>query len=210
MHEQFVRELVGKGVLHSDAIIEAFRKVRRADFVHKHMLPQAYDDAPLPIGYAQTLSQPSTVALMLESSQVQPGDRVLEVGSGSGWLTGLLAHLVGPSGYVYAIDILPEMVDLTEEHLRPYHFTNIDVRCADGWHGLPERSPFSRILVSAAAAKIPDALVEQLAEGGRLVMPVGEDVQDLVIATKLDDGTLHQERQPGFQFVPLISPHIKE
>lgn len=209
MHQQFVQGLIGKGVLHTDTIIAAFRAVRREDFVHKQMLPQAYDDAPLPIGYAQTLSQPSTVALMLELSHVQPGDRVLEVGSGSGWLTGLLAHLVGESGHVYAVDIMPEMVDLTEEHLRAYHFPNVVVRCADGWHGLPEHAPYTRIIVSAAAARIPDALVEQLAEGGRIVMPVGDDVQDLVVATKRDDGSLHTERHPGFQFVPLISPHLK-
>lgn len=208
MHDAFVQELIGKGVLYTDAIIAAFEKVRRIDFVHEEMHDQAYDDAPLPIGYNQTISQPSTVAIMLEHLRVQPGERVLEVGCGSGWLTGLLAELVGETGYVYGIDIMVEMVDLTKEHLRHYHYTNFEVRCADGWHGVPEHAPYNRIVVSAAAHLVPPALLEQLARGGILVMPVGDDMQDLVVLTKDAEGNIHRESQPGFQFVPLMSKHI--
>jgi protein-L-isoaspartate(D-aspartate) O-methyltransferase len=208
MHDAFVQDLIGKGVLYTDAVIAAFEKVRRPDFVHKQMLPDSYADAPLPIGYNQTISQPSTVAIMLEHLRVEPGQRVLEVGCGSGWLTGLLAELVGASGFVYAIDILPEMVDLSEEHLRSYHFENVDVRCADGWHGVPEHAPYNRIIVSAAAEEIPVALLEQLVREGRLVMPVGGDTQDLVVVTKGVDGKIQTEHHPGFQFVPLISRHL--
>jgi protein-L-isoaspartate(D-aspartate) O-methyltransferase len=195
-------------VLYTDSIIAAFEKVRRIDFVHEELYDQAYEDAPLPLGYNQTISQPSTVAIMLEHLRVQPGERVLEVGCGSGWLTGLLAELVGASGYVYAIDIMPEMIDLTKEHLRHYHFANIDVHCADGWHGVPEHAPYNRIVVSAAAHLVPPALLEQLARGGILVMPVGDDRQDLVVLTKDDDGAIRKESQPGFQFVPLMSKHL--
>lgn len=205
MQEKLVRELIGQGVLHTDPVIAAFTKVRRSDFVHEELQPNAFEDAPLPIGYNQTISQPSTVAIMLELLQVQPGDRVLEVGCGSGWLTALLAELVGATGFVYAIDVIPELVDLTKDHLQTYHYKNIDARWGNGWQGLPRHAPYNRIIVSAAASSVPSALSSQLVRGGRLVMPVGGDLQDLVVIEKSNDGPLHEEHHPGFQFVPLVT-----
>ncbi|MEK7570552.1 MAG: protein-L-isoaspartate(D-aspartate) O-methyltransferase [Patescibacteria group bacterium] len=205
MQEKLVRELIGQGVLHTDPVIAAFNSIRRNDFVHEELQANAYEDAPLPIGYNQTISQPSTVAIMLELLQVQPGDRILEVGCGSGWLTGLLAALAGTTGQVYAIDVLPELVDLTKEHLQPYHLKNVDVRWGNGWQGLPRHAPYNRIIVSAAAPSVPSALTAQLVRGGRLVIPIGGDLQDLVVVTKPDNGPLHEEHHPGFQFVPLVS-----
>ncbi len=204
MHDAFVQELVRKGVLYTDRVIQAFQKVRRTDFVHQDLQPQAFEDAPLPIGYNQTISQPSTVAMMLEHLRVEPGDRILEVGCGSGWLTALLAELVGPTGMVYAIDIIPELVDLTKEHLTSYHYQNVEVRHGNGWNGLPAHAPFNRIVVSAAATHLPDALTKQLARNGRLVIPVGGDIQDLTCVEKRADGLLNVEHHHGFQFVPLV------
>ncbi|RJO59486.1 protein-L-isoaspartate(D-aspartate) O-methyltransferase [Candidatus Parcubacteria bacterium] len=204
MQEAFVKELIGKGVLYSENIIKAFQKVRRIDFVHEDFHTQAYEDAPLPIGKGQSISQPSTVAQMLELLQVEPGNRVLDVGCGSGWLTGLLAEIVGPSGFVYAVDIIPELTELTKHHLYSYHFTNIETRIGNGWLGLPEHAPYDRIVVSAAASEVPKPLIDQLAHGGRLIMPVGEDIQDLVLLSKDLQGKLEKQVQPGFQFVPLV------
>jgi len=209
MHEVLAKELIGKGVLYSDNIIKAFQKVRRVDFVHEDFHTQAYDDAPLPIGKGQSISQPSTVAQMLEMLQAKPGDRILEVGCGSGWLTALLAEIIGPSGFVYAIDIIPELTELTKHHLVSYHFTNIETVIGNGWLGLVKHAPFNRIIVSAAAPKIPVALTEQLAHGGSLVMPVGEDIQDLVLLKKSETGEVTEEHHPGYQFVPLISSDKK-
>jgi len=205
MHETMIQELIGKGVLYSDNIIQAFKKVRRIDFVHEDFHSQAYDDAPLPIGKGQSISQPSTVAQMLELLAAEPGNRVLEIGCGSGWLTALLAEIIGPSGYVYAIDIIPELTELTKHHLVSYHFTNIITKIGNGWLGIPEHAPFNRIIVSAAAPKIPEKLIQQLTHGGRLVMPVGEDIQDLVLLKKSASGEISEEHHPGYQFVPLIS-----
>lgn len=199
-----VEDLIRKGALSSEPVIAAFRKVRRPDFVHQDMLPHATEDTPLPIEHGQTISQPSTVATMLELLHVQPGDRVLEVGCGSGWLTALLAELVGPSGFVYAIDIIPQLVDLTMEHLEKYKYTNLEVRWGNGWEGNSKHAPYNRIIVSAGAGEIPQALVEQLARGGRLVVPVGGDVQDLVLVEKRADGKVDVEKFPGYQFVPLV------
>ena len=204
MHEAFVQDLIRKGVLYSDRIIEAFKKVRRIDFIHKDLQPQAYEDAPLPIGHNQTISQPSTVAMMLELLRVHAGDRVLEVGCGSGWLTALLSELVGASGMVYAIDIIPEMVDLTKEHLTPYHLTNVEVRYGNGWKGFPEYAPYNRIVVSAATKEVPAVLTDQLARSGRLVIPIGGDIQELTCIEKDEKGMLHFERYKGIQFVPLV------
>jgi len=177
--------------------------------VHEDFHSQAYDDAPLPIGKGQSISQPSTVAHMLELLAIKPGDRILEIGCGSGWLTALLAEITGPSGYVYAIDIIPELTELTKHHLVAYHFNNIETKIGNGWLGLSQQAPFNRIIVSAAAPKIPEQLIQQLAHGGRLVMPVGEDIQDLVLLKKSEAGEIIEERHPGYQFVPLISSDKK-
>ncbi|MFA6043174.1 MAG: protein-L-isoaspartate(D-aspartate) O-methyltransferase [Patescibacteria group bacterium] len=199
-----VEDLIHKGALSSEPVIAAFRKVRRQDFVHQDMLLHATEDTPLPIAHGQTISQPSTVATMLELLHVQPGDRVLEVGCGSGWLTALLAELVGSSGFVYAIDIIPQLVDLTMEHLEKYKFTNVEVKWGNGWEGNVTHAPYNRIIVSAGAVETPSVLVDQLARGGRLVVPVGGDVQDLVVVEKRSDGKVDTEKFPGYQFVPLV------
>lgn len=201
---KLIDELIHEGVLHTEQYIAAFRAVRRADFLHTDMQQFADENVALPIIHGQNISQPYTVAFMLEHLQPQPGDRILEVGCGSGWVTGLLAQIVGASGYVYAIDIIPQLVDLTQEHLRKYKFENIHLQWGNGWKGVPEHAPFNRIIVSAGAPKVPQTLVDELAHNGKLVVPVGEDIQELYVITKHSDGKLTQDLFPGFQFVPMV------
>ena len=157
---------------------------------------EAYGDYPLPIGHGQTISQPYTVAYMLELLQPERGDRVLDVGSGSGWTAALLASIVGPDGRVWGTEIIPELVEFGRANLAKYNFKNATIERAAGL-GLPEHAPYDKILVSAAADDVPDSLLDQLAPGGIMVIPIKTSVWKIT----------HTEREehPGFAFVPLIA-----
>ena len=164
------------------------------------MRDMAYRDEPLPIGYGQTLSQPYIVAYMTEALKLRPEDKVLEIGTGSGYQTAILAELVRD---VYTIEIIPELSERAQETLKNLGYTNIEFLIGDGSKGWPEKAPFDAILVSAAPAEVPPALVEQLQINGRLVIPVGTDSQELVLIKKTKKG-LEKTRLIGVRFVPLI------
>lgn len=200
-NEQLVRALEETGVLHTPAVIRACLRVDRADFAPTELTAFAYRDVPLPIGFGQTISQPTTVAFMLELLAPRPGDQVLDVGSGSGWTTALLAELVGPTGRVWGVERVPELVLLGQEQLAAYHYPQAAIQVAGAELGLPEAAPFDRILVSAAANKLPAALVAQLRPGGVLVLPVLDAVWRV---EKQLDQTLEIQKYGGFSFVPLI------
>ena len=157
-----------------EALHEAFRVVARADFLRADDAARAGLDAPIAIGVGQTNSQPRTVFAMLELLDVRPGQRVLDVGGGSGWTAALLAHLVGPAGTVIATELEPELVAFGRENLAKYDFAWASIRQAEpGTLGAPEDAPFDRILVSAEASSLPEPLVDQLAVGGTMMIPVG-------------------------------------
>lgn len=179
---------------------KAFASVDRAKFVAAKLAVSAQADAALPIGHGQTISQPSTVRLMLEWLDVSPGHKVLDVGSGSGWTTALLAQLVGREGRVLAVEIVPELVELGRQNCRRSGVTNAEFYQAGPELGLPAQAPFDRILVSAAADKLPEALIGQLKTGGKLVVPVKGDILEI---TKAESGNLVKSHA-GFLFVPLI------
>ncbi len=200
-----IARLKADGVLKTPAIIKAFETVDRLGFVVPEFRGDAGLNEPLPIGYGQTISQPFTVAFMLELLQPQPGQRVLDVGAGSGWNAALLAELVGPSGKVVAVERIPQLKRFGEENLKTAGYAAVEVVRADGSQGLPAQAPFDRIHVAAAAGQVPPALVEQLAVGGVLVVPVGDYVQDIVRVEKLARGQYREQRFPGFQFVPLVT-----
>jgi len=182
------------------AIDAAFAAVRREDFLPPSQRPFAAEDRPLPIGHGQTNSQPTTVAHLIELLDPQPGDRVLDVGSGSGWTTALLGHLVGPSGAVYGVELEPDLVERSREHLAGYEMPWVSISQADpDLPGLPAEAPFDRVLVSAEAGELPQPLADQLG-GGRLVIPVAGQ---LLVAERADDGSLTQERVGHYSFVPL-------
>ncbi|MBN2094712.1 MAG: protein-L-isoaspartate O-methyltransferase [Candidatus Aenigmarchaeota archaeon] len=200
-----VSTLVSSGCLRTPRIIDAFRKIRREDFLPpeiKHLSPL---NAPLPIGEGQTISQPLTVAFMFELLAPGAGDRILDVGSGSGWTAALLSEIVGKSGKVYAIEILPKIKDFGEKNAAKYGFAKkgiLKFHLGDGTAGIKEKAPFDKILVSASAPNVPGSLKDQLKIGGVMVIPVKNSILRI---TKKEENCFLREEYPGFVFVPLIS-----
>lgn len=204
-----IDELIKEGVLKTPEIISAFKKIKREDFVLPKDRAEAEINAPLPIGHGQTISQPFTVAFMLELLQPEAGDKILDVGSGSGWTTALLAEIAGETGRVCGVEIIEELKKIGDENIKKYNFFErgmVKTFLADGNKGLPELSSFDKILVSAAAEKISVPLRAQLKIGGRLVIPVGERyaTQDIVAIDKIGENEFKEKRYPGFVFVPLV------
>lgn len=219
-------------VLGNPRLDRMFRAVDRKYFVPKELQDEAYENYPLPIGFAATISQPTTVAFMLEKLDVRLGQKVLDVGSGSGWTTALLANLVGTNGKVIGVEIIPELVALGRKNLaRHYsyippssirrcgttgHSRNVGIsklktggaeirQAKDGIIGLPKEAPFDRILVSAASPKIPHELLKQLSPNGVMVIPIGaeNEVQKIVRIQKKSGEKSETKEFPGFVFVPL-------
>lgn len=183
------------------SIDAAFAAMPRGLFVPKYSQGEASYDIPLPIGYGQTISQPSTVAEMLEWLDVSPGDRVLDIGSGSGWTTALLSALVGSRGHVDAVEVIPELVELGRSHCQTAGVLNANFHIAGSELGLPSADPYDRILVSASAESFPSQLLAQLKTGGKLVIPVRSDILEITKSSETDHEVI---THPGYMFVPLI------
>lgn len=182
-------------------IDEAFKAVPRINFLRPENRNQHGLDMPLLIGYGQTNSQPSTVRQMLLWLDPQLGDKVLDVGSGSGWTTALLAHLVGPAGTIYAVEKILDLVKFGEENCRHMGVHNVLFFEAEKVHGLPDFAPYDRILVSAAATELPTTLLEQLKIGGRIVIPIKNSI---LVIDKINEDNYETREYPGFVFVPLV------
>ncbi len=194
-------QLAARGITNR-RLLATLARVPREWFLPPHLAHDAYEDAPLPIGSGQTISQPYIVALMTQCLAVRRGDRVLEIGTGSGYQTAILAHL---GARVWTIERLPDLLVEAEERFRRLRLAPIETRLGDGARGWPERAPFHGILVTAAAPGVPPPLVAQLVVGGRLVIPIGDlSAQELVIITRTPAG-LDERRAGGVRFVPLIS-----
>ena len=184
-----------------DRVNAAFKAVPRKNFLPGRAKTAAILDMPLSIGYGQTNSQPTTVRMMLEWLDAQPSNKVLDVGSGSGWTTALLSHLVAPKGKVIAVERVPELVEFGRKNCEKLGLKNVEFHQADDVFGWPEGAPYNRILVSAAAREIPPELIDQLAPGGRMVIPVKNSI---FVINKDKKGQLQSHEHPGFVFVPLI------
>jgi protein-L-isoaspartate(D-aspartate) O-methyltransferase len=182
-------------------VIAALRSVPRHEFVPSEMSRMAYTNQPLPIGSGQTISQPLIVALMTDLMQVQPDDRVLEIGTGSGYQAAVLSVLASE---VYSVEIVPELGKRAAATLSRLGYANVRTRIGDGYQGWAEHAPFDAILVTAAPNHVPPALVAQLKPGGRLVIPVGESVQELMLVVKAADGSTTSTRILPVRFVPLV------
>jgi len=199
--------LIKDGYLKSPAIIRAFKKISRADFAPEELVRKKgrefieEHNTPLSIGFNQTVSQPLTVAFMLEQLQPKKGDRVLDIGSGSGWQTALLAEIIGPDGFVYAVERIRKLKDFGERNVAKYGFKNTQFIIGDGTKGLSDQAPFARIIAAAAGEEIPAVWKKQLEIGGRLVAPVENSIYLLI---KKSEGKFEKREYPGFAFVPLI------
>lgn len=203
--KQLVAELINEGYLKTPRIIEAFQKIDRKDFVPDEYRDEAYLNTPLPIGYGQTISQPLTVAFMLELLQPEPGNKILEIGAGSGWQTALLAHIVGEGGKIFAMELIPDLEAFGRKNVSVYNFIRkgiIKFFCLNAVKGLPNEAPFDRVIAGASAQELPQTWKEQLKVGGRLVAPVKDSVYLLV---KKNENTFEEQSYPGFAFVPFVT-----
>jgi protein-L-isoaspartate(D-aspartate) O-methyltransferase len=187
----------------SPQVRAALAKVERHRFVPAGESSLAYRNHPLPIGSGQTISQPYIVALSTDLLEPQPGQRVLEIGTGSGYQAAILAEIVLK---VYSIELIPSLGKEAAERLRTLGYANVEVRIGDGYAGWPERAPFDAIVVTAAAPRVPEALVAQLKPGGRMVIPVGAsyEAQQLLLIVKRADGTVERRSVLPVRFVPLV------
>jgi protein-L-isoaspartate(D-aspartate) O-methyltransferase len=198
-------QIVARGV--SDrAVLDAMLAVPRHEFMPERVRLTAYGDHPLPIGHGQTISQPYIVAYMTERLELELGDSVLEVGSGSAYQAAVLAEVASD---VCTIEIIPALAEHTDETLTRLGYDSVKRRQGDGYHGWPEEAPFNAIIVTAAASHVPPPLVEQLAPGGRLLVPVGDTPwsQNLVLVTKDDEGEIRTRTLLPVRFVPLTGGH---
>jgi len=199
-----IEELIKDNWLKTPKVIEAFKKIKRADFLPEDSKRLAEVNEALPIGFGQTISQPLVVAFMIELLGLEEGDRVLDVGSGSGWTSALLSEIVGKKGKVIALDIIQELRGFGEKNVSKYNFVKKGIAqffCLDGNNGFEKEAPFDKILASASAASIPDAWKKQLKVGGRIVAPVNSSIRLLI---KKNETEFEEKEYPGFVFVPLL------
>lgn len=199
LRESMVSHQIEERGIKDAVLLGVMRKVERHRFVPAALAHAAYADTPLPIGEGQTISQPYIVALMTELLQLDTKDKVLEIGTGSGYQAAILAELAGE---VYSIEILPGLAERAERLLKDLGYKNIRIKCDDGYLGWPEFAPFDAIIVTCAPAEVPLTLIEQLAEGGRMVLPVGEAYQELKLLVKAE-GKIKQKNIIPVRFVPM-------
>ncbi|MCG8430220.1 MAG: protein-L-isoaspartate(D-aspartate) O-methyltransferase [Candidatus Omnitrophica bacterium] len=195
-----VTEQIASRGVKDPGVLEVMRRLPRHLFIPESRRAWAYVDSPVPIGEGQTISQPYIVALMTELLELDGSERVLEIGTGSGYQAAVLAELAGE---VYTIELIPVLARTAEEVLRKLGYTAVNVRCGNGYAGWPEQAPFDAIIVTAAPPEVPPALVEQLAEGGRMVIPVGRQYQQLLLLIK-ENGRIRRREIIPVRFVPMV------
>ena len=201
-----IDQLIQEGWLKTPRIIEAFMEIKRVDFLSDDAEKLAELNEALSIGHGQTISQPLVVAFMLEQLQPKLGEKILDIGSGSGWTTALLSHIVGGEGLVIGLEIIRELKEFGESNVAKYSFIERGIAqfvCVDGSKGYSKEAPFDKILASATAGTLPSAWKEQLKVGGTIVTPIGSSIW---VFKKTQKSTFVKTEHPGFVFVPLVSP----
>lgn len=202
-----VRTQIERRGVKDENVLDAMRNVPRHKFVPASLQEYAYRDQPLPIGADQTISQPYIVAYMTEALNLSEGDKVLEIGTGSAYQAAILAEIVKE---VYTIEIIPALAEQAHNLLSEMNYSNVHVRCADGYQGWPEEAPFDGIIVTAAPDHIPQPLIDQLKTGGRFIIPVGSGYQELILITKPDKGKIKQQTLLPVRFVPMTGEAEKK
>jgi protein-L-isoaspartate(D-aspartate) O-methyltransferase len=200
--QAMVEKQIARRGVSDPLVLDAMRMVPRHEFVPDGYDNEAYDDHPLPIGQGQTISQPYIVALMTEALELRGGERVLELGGGSGYQAAVLAAIADS---VFTIEYFPALAERADQTLGRLGYTNVTVRAGDGWHGWPEKAPFDAAIVTFAAPEIPPALIEQTRPGGRICLPIGprHGIQELVVATVGEDGEVRSRSLGAVRFVPV-------
>ncbi len=201
--EELIQLMKKTGALSDKKVEEAIRKAPRHLFVPSKYVGSAYEDIPLQSKMGQTISQPSVVARMTQWLDVKEGHNVLEIGCGSGWQSAILSNLVGKQK-VYSIERISEIVEFAKNNHNKADIKNVEIIHADGTLGLEEKSPFDRIIITAACAKIPQVLLDQLSEDGLIIAPVGENTQSMTLLRKTSQGIREEKKEYGYIFVPLI------
>jgi len=201
--DDLIKTIKDYGFLTSNDVESAFRNIPRHEFVVPSELDRAYDNEPLSIMKNQTISQPGVVSRMTEWLDIKDGQKILEIGTGSGWQTAILSYMV-KTGTVYSVERHSELANFARENLEKFGIENVHVILGDGSLGYPEKSPYDRIIITAACTEIPLPLLEQLGENGLIIAPVGDSSQSLVLLKKTSEGIVEIKNQPNYVFVPLL------
>ena len=207
--KRLIENLISEGYLRSPEVIKAFKNVPRHEFVPKNLREYSYADQPLSIGYGQTISAPSMIAIMMESLEFKRGQNILEIGTGSGYNAALTAEIVGRTGKIVTIERVTELAEFARSNLKKTGYNWIKVIVGDGTQGYEEEAPWDRILVTACAPAPPKPLIEQLKDGGKLGAPVGDQYmhQTWTVIEKTSEGKLKTQKHCGCSFVPLIGEY---
>ena len=205
--QRMVKEQLMLRGIHEERVLAAMAKVPREEFVPEHLRAASYTDQPLPIGYDQTISQPFIVGFMTEQLRPQPHDRVLEIGTGSGYQAAILAELVAE---VYSIEIIEPLAKSAETILQRLGYKNVHVKVGDGYKGWPEHAPFDAVIVTCAPDHVPQALVDQLKEGGRMIIPVGRPGDQKLYLLEKEKGEMRQRAVSPVRFVPMTGEARKD
>ncbi len=207
--DDLIKTIKDYGFLTNEKVESAFRTIPRHEFVVPSELARAYYNEPLSIMNNQTISQPGVVSRMTEWLDIKDGQKILEIGTGSGWQTAILSYMVG-NGTVYSIERLPELVNFARENLEKLGINNVHVILDDGSLGYPEKSPYDRIIITAACAEIPLPLLEQLDENGLIIAPVGDLSQSMILLKKISGEIVKIKNEPNYIFVPLLGKFGKK
>jgi len=204
--EELIASMISSGALKTKQVIDAFEKVKREEFCLPEYRKEAYEDRPLPIIAGQTISQPTTVAIMTGALDLKEGQKVLEIGAGSGYQAAIIAEVIGKQGKLYTIERIKELADFAKKNLMKEGYRNVKIILGDGSLGLKSEAPFDRIIVTACSPKVPNSLKEQLKIGGKMVIPVGPEHhgQDMLVLTKKSKDEFEEWNIGPFSFVPLI------
>ena len=201
-----VKQLILEGRIKTKEVERAFLEVKREEFVPDHFKHYAYVDSPLEIGHGQTISAPHMVAIMVEGLDIKKGQKILEVGAGSGYHAAIVSKLVGNKGHVYTIERYSSLVENAKKNLKSTGIKNVTIEIGDGSEGLPKYAPYDRIYVTCAAPDIPPPLIDQLKDEGKLMVPVGKMICQLELIEKIKD-KLHSKNLGGCAFVPLVGKY---